>query len=169
MSASSPSRRTQSPPRLGRRGGGWVVLQSTLFVLIVLSGLTGVYWPDSVAGIFVVIGLMLILAGFVILVLAAVALLRARATTVFPRPRDAATIAETGVYRRLRHPVYGAILLIAAGVSLAGTPLGLIPTAVLAVVFDLKARVEEAWLVERLPGYARYCESTPRRFVPGVY
>ena len=169
MPASSPSPSRRTPPRLGRRGGGWVALQSALIVLIVLSALTGVYWPDAVAGIFVVVGLGLILLGLVLLALAAVALLRARSTTVFPRPREAASVAQTGVYRRVRHPVYGAVLLMAVGASLAESPLGLIPTALLAALFDLKARVEEAWLEERLPTYARYRQSTPRRFVPGVY
>jgi protein-S-isoprenylcysteine O-methyltransferase Ste14 len=138
-------------------------------VLVGVSALTGVYWPDSVTGVFVVIGLVLILAGFVLLAAAGVSLLVARSTTVFPRPREGAMLADSGVYRRVRHPVYGAVLLIALGWSLAESPLGLLPTAALAVVFDLKARVEEAWLEERFAGYSQYRERTPRRFVPGVY
>jgi protein-S-isoprenylcysteine O-methyltransferase Ste14 len=138
-------------------------------VLVGVSALTGVYWPDSVAGVFVVVGLALILAGFVLLATAGIALLLARSTTVFPRPREGAMLADTGVYRRVRHPVYGAVLLIALGWSLVESPLGLLPTAALAVVFDLKARVEEAWLEERFPDYSQYRERTPRRFVPGVY
>lgn len=138
-------------------------------VLVGLSPLTGVYWPDAVAGVFVVVGLALILAALVLLALAGFSLLLARSTTVFPRPREGAVLAETGVYRRVRHPVYGGVLLLAVGWSLAESPLGLIPTALLAFVFDLKARVEEAWLEERLPGYARYQQRTPRRFIPGIY
>jgi len=138
-------------------------------VLVGVSAVTGVYWPDSVAGVFVVIGLALILAGLVLLATAGIALLLARSTTIFPRPREGAMLADTGVYRRVRHPVYGAVLLISLGWSLVESPLGLLPTAALAVVFDLKARVEEAWLEERFPGYSGYRERTPRRFVPGVY
>jgi protein-S-isoprenylcysteine O-methyltransferase Ste14 len=156
-------------PRLGRRGEGWFALQLGLMVLVGLSALTGVYWPDSLTGVLVVVGLALIVAALVLLTLAGISLLLVRATTVFPRPRPGAEVAESGVYRRVRHPVYGAVLLLALGWSLAESPLGLIPAALLAVVFDLKARVEEAWLEERLPGYARYRERTPRRFVPGVY
>jgi len=156
-------------PRLGRRGEGWVVLQLALMVLVGLSALTGVYWSESVAGVLSVVGLALILAGLVLLVLAGISLSLARSTTVFPRPRESATVADGGVYRRVRHPIYGAVMLVAAGVSLAESPLGLIPTALLAVVFDLKVRVEEGWLQERLPGYARYRARTPRRFIPGVY
>jgi protein-S-isoprenylcysteine O-methyltransferase Ste14 len=156
-------------PRLGRRGEGWFALQVALMVLIGLSALTGVYWPDSAAGVLVVVGLVLVVAGLVLLVLAGISLLLARSTTVFPRPREQAVLADSGVYRHVRHPVYGAVLLLAVGWSLADSPLGLIPTALLAVVFDLKARVEEAWLQERLSGYAGYRERTRRRFVPGVY
>jgi protein-S-isoprenylcysteine O-methyltransferase Ste14 len=53
--------------------------------------------------------------------------------------------------------------------SLAESPLGLIPTAFLAALFDLKARVEEAYLEERFADYAEYRERTPSRFVPGLY
>jgi protein-S-isoprenylcysteine O-methyltransferase Ste14 len=44
-----------------------------------------------------------------------------------------------------------------------------VPTALLAVLFDLKARREEAWLIERFPEYADYRARTPRRFVPWLY
>jgi protein-S-isoprenylcysteine O-methyltransferase Ste14 len=156
-------------PRLGRRGEGWVAIQLALMVLIGLAALAGVYWPDSVAGVFVILGLALIAAALVLFGFAGVSLLLARAVTIFPRPRERSALAERGVYRIVRHPVYGAILLIAIGWSLAVAPLGLIPTVLLAVVFDLKARIEEAWLVEQHAEYAAYRERTPRRFVPGLY
>ena len=54
-------------------------------------------------------------------------------------------------------------------VGLPRAPLGLIPTALLALLFDLKARREEAWLMERFPKYAAYRARTPRRFVPWLY
>jgi protein-S-isoprenylcysteine O-methyltransferase Ste14 len=133
------------------------------------SALTGVYWPDSVAGVLTLVGLVLIAAALLLLLLAGASLVLARSGTVFPRPRPGASVAQGGVYGRVRHPVYGAVLLLALGWSLAESPLGLIPTALLAVIFDLKARVEEAWLEERLPDYASYRARTPRRFVPGVY
>ena len=48
-------------------------------------------------------------------------------------------------------------------------PLGLVPTLLLTVLFDLKARREEAWLIERFPEYVAYRAGTPRRFVPWLY
>ena len=156
-------------PSLGRKGEGWVAIQLALMVLVGLSALLDVYWPDSVAGVFVVLGLVLIALALVLLAFAGVSLVVVRAITAFPRPRERSGLAQTGVYRVVRHPVYGAILLIVLGWSLAVAPLGLIPAALLAIVFDLKARLEEAWLTERNPGYAAYRERTPRRFVPGLY
>jgi protein-S-isoprenylcysteine O-methyltransferase Ste14 len=146
-----------------------VAIQLALMIVIGLSALLGVYWPDSVAGVFVVLGLVLIGLALALLAFAGMSLLVARAISVFPRPPEQSALAQRGAYRVVRHPVYGAILLIALGWSLALAPLGLIATALLALVFDLKARIEEAWLAERHPEYAVYRERTPRRFVPGVY
>ena len=156
-------------PELGNRGQGWVIVQTVLIGAVVLSAFSGVYWPESVASTLTIVGFGLIAAGLVLLAAAGVSLVVARATTVMPRPREGSTVAEGGVYRAVRHPVYGAAFLLALGASLAESPLGLIPTALLAVVFDLKARLEEAWLEERDHDYAGYRERTPRRFVPGVY
>jgi len=69
----------------------------------------------------------------------------------------------------VRHPVYGGAILVGLGWSLAAAPLGLAPTALLAVLFDLKARREEAWLIERFPDYAVYRLRTRWRFVPWLY
>jgi protein-S-isoprenylcysteine O-methyltransferase Ste14 len=156
-------------PSLGRRGEGWFALQLVLMGLVALSALTGVYWPDAVAGTLAVIGLVLIVAALLLLVGAGISLVAARAITALPRPRAGSTVAQSGVYRIVRHPVYGAVLLIAVGWSLAESPLGLIPAALLAVVFDLKARLEEAWLEERHRDYGAYRRRTPHRFVPGIY
>ena len=112
---------------------------------------------------------MLLVVGLAFLVLAFARLTLARAMTVFPRPREHAALAERGVYRLVRHPIYGGLIVMALGASLVESPLALIPAALLAVVVDLKSRLEEEWLVDRQPGYAAYRDRTPRRFVPGIY
>jgi protein-S-isoprenylcysteine O-methyltransferase Ste14 len=89
--------------------------------------------------------------------------------TPFPRPHPRAQLREHGIYRLARHPVYGGLLLLALGWSLAEAPLGLIPTTLLALVLQLKVQREEAWLVERYPEYDAYRARTPRRFVPWLY
>jgi protein-S-isoprenylcysteine O-methyltransferase Ste14 len=156
-------------PELGRRGQGWAAVQVTLIVLVAVSALSGVFWPEAVASTLTILGLVLLVIGLLLLLAAVVTLSVSRAMTVMPRPREGSRVAQSGVYRVVRHPVYGAVLLMALGASLAESPLGLIPTALLVAVFDLKARLEEAWLEERRPDYAVYRERTPWRFLPGLY
>ena len=69
----------------------------------------------------------------------------------------------------MRHPVYSGGILIAAGISVALSPWALVATAALAVVWALKARVEERFLRERYPAYAAYRERVRHRLIPYVY
>ncbi len=89
--------------------------------------------------------------------------------TPFPRPADGAELVETGPFSVVRHPVYSGGILFFAGISLALSPWALVGTAVLAVLWALKARVEERFLVARYPAYAEYCTRTRYRLVPFVY
>lgn len=89
-----------------------------------------------------------------------------RLFTPLPRPRHRSTLRATGIYARARHPIYGGLLVAGLGLSLPRSPLALVPTAVLAVVFWLKSIREEAWLTERHPKYPAYRQATPRRLVP---
>jgi protein-S-isoprenylcysteine O-methyltransferase Ste14 len=154
-------------PELGPRGEGWVAIQSVLFVAIVGCGFVGVYWPGSVESFLTVVGILLVVAGVVLA--SAGALTLGRSFTHFPRPRSSGSLRQRGIYRLARHPVYGGVLLLALGWSLAEAPLALVPTALLALVFDLKSRREEIWLRERYPEYAAYAERTRSRFIPFVY
>lgn len=154
-------------PALGPRGEGWVVLQTILFVAIAGCGFVGVYWPGSVEAYLAVLGIVIAVLGVVLLLLGALTL--GSAFTALPRPRPRGELRQHGVYRLARHPVYGGVLLLALGWSFADAPLALIPTALLAGLFELKSRREETWLVERYPEYAAYRERTPRRFIPFVW
>jgi protein-S-isoprenylcysteine O-methyltransferase Ste14 len=154
-------------PELGPRGEGWVALQLLLFGAIAACGFFGVYWPASIEGFAVVLGLILALAGGVELLLGIVAL--GSSMTPFPRPRLGAEFRRGGPFGLVRHPIYGGLILVALGWSVAEAPLALLPTAALAVLLDLKSRREEAWLGQQYPEYAAYVARTPRRFVPGVY
>ena len=88
--------------------------------------------------------------------------------TPLPHPRDDAELVETGVYGLARHPIYGGLMLGAVGWSLVQASLaGIVASAMLLAFFTLKSSREEAWLVERFPGYASYRTRT-RRFIPWV-
>lgn len=154
-------------PELGPRGEGWLVLQTLLGAGIAGCGFVGVYWPGSVESFLGVLGLVLAGAGALLFVLGLVSL--GRSFTPLPRPHGRARLRQDGMYRLVRHPVYGGAILIALGWSIAEAPLGLVPTALLAALFHLKALREEAWLGERYPEYSAYRERTPHRFVPWLY
>lgn len=154
-------------PELGPRGEGWVALQFLLFGAIAGCGFVGIYWPHSVEAFLGVLGLVVGVAGAIVLALGLFSL--GSSLTPFPRPRVGASLRHGGPFKLVRHPIYGGVILVAFGWSVAEAPLGLVPTVLLAGLFDLKARREEVWLGERYPEYADYAARTPRRFVPWLY
>jgi protein-S-isoprenylcysteine O-methyltransferase Ste14 len=154
-------------PDLGPRGEGWFAIQLALLGAIAGLAFVSIYWPESAADELTVIGIILMAAGIVLFLVGVASL--GPALSPFPRPASGGTLVERGIYRAVRHPLYGALILIALGWSLAESPLALIPTALLALFLDLKARREEEWLEERYPDYRGYSERTSRRFVPWIY
>ena len=143
------------------------MLQLLLGAAIAGCGFVGVYWPGSVESFVGVLGLLIAVAGALLFVLGVLSL--GSSFTPLPRPRARTRLRQGGIFGLARHPVYGGVILIGLGWSLAEAPLGLVPTALLAALFDLKARREEAWLIERFPEYEGYRARTPRRFVPWLY
>ena len=144
-----------------------MAIQSVLIVAVVGCGFVDVYWPGSIESFLTVVGILLLVAGAVVSATGALTL--GRSFTHLPRPRASGRLHQRGIYRLVRHPVYGGVLLLALGWSLVEAPLALLPTALLALVFDLKSRREEIWLRERYPEYAAYAERTRSRFIPLVY
>ena len=143
------------------------MLQLLLGAAIAGGGFVGVYWPGSVESFFAVLGLLIGVVGALLVVSGVLSL--GRSFTPLPRPRARTRLRQGGIFRLVRHPVYGGVFLIGLGWSFADAPLGLVPTALLAVLFDLKARREEAWLIERFSEYEAYRTRTPWRFVPWLY
>ena len=162
-------RRRETLPQLGRRGGGWVALQIVLLIAIFLSALVGLGWPSQLEPLAYTIGGLLVAAGVGMLVAGGGALARVSAVTPFPAPRTGSNLQTSGIYRLVRHPIYGGGILIALGWSTVfATIAGLALTIVLAVFADLKARREELWLEQTFAGYADYRRHTRRRLIPFV-
>ena len=155
-------------PALGPNGEGWFLLQVVFMFLILLAGIfAGSQWTGGLRFASAVAGSVLILAG-VFLGWFGIRDLD-RSMSPMPRPRDTAVLIQDGVYRRLRHPIYAALMLIAIGWSLLMASFLALGLAIaLALLLDLKARREEIWLRDRYPGYAEYATHT-KRFVPGLY
>jgi protein-S-isoprenylcysteine O-methyltransferase Ste14 len=155
-------------PALGPRGEGWFVIQLVLLWLAVAVafGWNGA-WTRDARTLTTILAILLGLAGAV-LVIRGVVDLRG-ALTPLPRPREDAPLVDTGVYRVVRHPIYGGIVLLAVAWGLStASPAALAVALLLLAFFRLKSAREEAWLVERYPGYASYRLRT-RRMIPLVY
>jgi protein-S-isoprenylcysteine O-methyltransferase Ste14 len=154
-------------PSLGARGGGWVVLQFALLAAIVGIGLLAPGWPDGARWWLNGAAVVLVAGGVLVIVQAARAL--GSGLTPFPKPAEEAELVEHGPYAVVRHPVYTGGILFAAGISLALSPWALLAAAALALVWALKAALEERFLLDRYPTYDEYRRSTRYRLFPFVY
>jgi len=156
-------------PSLGAHGEGWVTGQVLLMAAVGVAGVgenaPGITGQTLLA--FQVIGASLTVLGVVIAAVAVRDL--GNSLTPLPEPKLDAHMVETGIYSRVRHPIYDGVIVAALGWALFSVSLlSLIFTVVLAVFFDLKARREEAWLRERYPLYSHYARRV-KKFVPGIY
>lgn len=143
------------------------MLQVVLLVLTAASGFTGPALDGAAREVARWLGLAVGAAGGLLAVRGVYDL--RRQITALPYPPDGARLVEDGAYRLVRHPIYGGLVLGGFGWALltaAGAAVAM--AVVLLVFFDLKARREEAWLEERLPGYTAYRRRT-RRLVPWLY
>ncbi len=157
-------------PTLGPNGEGWVFAQVLLLLGVAVSGAMalGHFSLDSLlrdGGL--VVGPVLMFTG---------ALLFARglrdlgaSLAAVPRPKPDARLIETGIYRRIRHPIYAGMVFSALGWALfSWSAIAILLAIALAVALDLKARLEERWLLARYPTYASY-RLHSNRFLPGIY
>lgn len=77
------------------------------------------------------------------------------------------TVVDSGPYGVVRHPMYGATVLLLAGASLLlGSWWALGLSVVLAAMMGVRAYLEEAALREELEGYADYAERVRYRMIP---
>jgi protein-S-isoprenylcysteine O-methyltransferase Ste14 len=145
------------------RGASWVVAQSVVILAIVVL-IRASPRPDN--AVLHYGGLVVALAGGILFGWAYRAM--GRSFTPFPRPLDSGELVVSGPFRLVRHPVYGGLLLLSAGASLAFGLAGLVGTPLLAALWWRKSQLEERLLVVRYPGYASYRARVRRRFLPFV-
>jgi protein-S-isoprenylcysteine O-methyltransferase Ste14 len=154
-------------PSLGPRGEGWVLIQVVLLVLTAATGWwLGPAWSGGVRVVTAICGAAAIVGGLTLAVRGSRDL--RGALTPLPYPRPDALLVETGVYRLVRHPIYGGLVLAGFGWALVTASLpALLAAAVLLGFFELKSRREEVWLEARFSGYAAYRART-RRLIPWI-
>jgi protein-S-isoprenylcysteine O-methyltransferase Ste14 len=154
---------------MGPRGEGYVVIQIALFLLVGFGPrhLPGLDPPSSIATVAAGAGVALMLAGAA-LVTAALAKL-GRNLTPLPYPKDGGQLVQAGAYCLVRHPIYSGSIALAFGWAFCVHGILTLAYAVLLfVLFDVKSRREERWLVAKFPAYADYRRRV-RRLIPFVY
>jgi protein-S-isoprenylcysteine O-methyltransferase Ste14 len=149
-----------------------VLLQGILLVLVGAAGFRSIANAEVAAWT----GPIRIVTSAVALALMAAGLIQAwrgsrdlgSNLTPLPRPGEGAGLVETGIYGRVRHPIYGGLILLGVGWALlAASPLALALAALLIPFFWLKSTLEEGWLEERFPTYPDYRRRT-RRFIAWI-
>jgi protein-S-isoprenylcysteine O-methyltransferase Ste14 len=148
------------------RGAVWVVVQTPLLVLaLVLPFAQHLLslpspWPSHLLWPARVVGAAALLVG--------IAVYRAAKAVLGPhvipflRPAEGSVMRKDGIYARLRHPIYLAILIGIFGWALMWTSaLDLLVAALTVPFFALKARHEEQFLIAAFPEYAGYKHSVP--------
>jgi protein-S-isoprenylcysteine O-methyltransferase Ste14 len=135
-------------------------MQFLLLVLLIISPRNfEPYGPLTTALSY--LGVVLIVVGVGIVLFAFFGL--GRALTASPIPKADAQLVTTGLYARVRHPIYFGLLLAAVGIVLdAGRWPQLAIAAMLYVLLNIKASFEEQLLIERYPEYREYAAKTPR-------
>jgi protein-S-isoprenylcysteine O-methyltransferase Ste14 len=79
-------------------------------------------------------------------------------------------VISSGPYAWVRHPMYGGVMLFFLGAPLlVGSWWGLALAPLFAVLFAVRAGIEERALVAGLPGYADYAGRVRYRLMPGVW
>lgn len=103
----------------------------------------------------------LIIAGVLVAVLGGVRL--GPSLTPLPRPKDDGVLVTTGIYAWVRHPIYTGVLLVGLGLLVWGASLAhFVGWALLWLVLNLKASIEEKMLRERYGEYRAYALVTGR-------
>jgi len=151
-----------------KRGAWFVVVQGILIGLI-LFGPQGSPLISSQPFITILqsCGIAIGLAACLIIVIAAINL--GRNFTPLPHPKDDSVLIQTGLYQYVRHPIYFGVLLAALAWLLIFPGLYLLAYSIcLFLLFDIKARREEVWLVERFSNYEDY-QARVKKLIPSVY
>lgn len=111
------------------------------------------------------VGIVAVLLGGVVFLLALVAYAQTNATLpqALPDPKRGTQLVQRGIYRTIRHPIYTAVLAVTGGAALYHG--GIVPLALwgaLIVFFYVKSDYEEGLLRRAFPEYSAYRKRTGR-------
>jgi protein-S-isoprenylcysteine O-methyltransferase Ste14 len=149
--------------------GAWYVAVQGVLIGLILFGPQGVPLVSSepIASTLQSCGIAIGLLATVIMAVAAINL--GKNLTPLPCPKDNAVLIQNGLYQFVRHPIYFGVLLAALAWLLIFPGIYVLIYAIgLFFLFDIKARREEVWLVERFPDYRDY-QHRVKKLIPAIY
>lgn len=157
--------------RWGERGGQWTtaVLRTILGIPLWLLGFALAWLAPSPMLLSFdpasqILGWVLVGMGLIPVMWGHIAL---RWRTGMPSVRD--TLVRSGLYARVRHPIYAGMILVFIGIALARSTSEVVLACALGIAALIaQARLEELDLVRRLPAYRDYMRQVPR-FIPRLW
>jgi protein-S-isoprenylcysteine O-methyltransferase Ste14 len=160
---------TSSPHQSIFERGAWYVVVQGILIGLILFGPQGslLVSSESIASILQSGGIAIGLLATVIMLIAVINL--GKNLTPLPCPKENAVLIQNGLYQFVRHPIYFGVLLAALAWLLIFPGLYILVYAIgLFFLFDIKARREEVWLVERFPDYRDY-QRRVKKLIPAFY
>ena len=149
-----------SPKNINKKSWGFVLLQLMLFLLYLKNFLT---YPLDFPFWLRTTGLGVMLVGALLVLLAIMGL--GHNLSPFPTPRQNGNLIQSGIFKFIRHPIYGGIILIAIGLGFYSSSISRHFIALLLLIlFYFKARYEEQLLIEKFPEYDAYKQRTGMLF-----
>lgn len=144
------------------KGVWWVTAQVVLLILVVG---TAFRYSESFDARW--IGVPLFLGGVTLAARAMQVL--GSSLTPFPQPLQGAAMISSGPYGLVRHPIYGGLILSAAGLALfMGSWIAVGGSLALGGFFWLKSSFEERRLLVAHSRYRRYMDEVPKRLIPFI-
>ena len=144
------------------RGYFYVAVQFLLIALLFTAPRQAEPY-GAISDLIGIVGVAVIALGAVILVTSFVRL--GRSLTANPVPKDNGVLVTSGLYGRVRHPIYFGLLVLAFGVVLdAGWWPQIVIALMLYFLLNIKAQFEEDLLRKKYPEYKAYAQKTPRFF-----
>ncbi len=144
------------------RGYFYVAVQFLLIALLFTAPRQAEPY-GTISDLIGIVGVGVIALGAIILVTSFVRL--GKSLTANPVPKDDGVLVTSGLYGRVRHPIYFGLLVVAFGVVLdAGWWPQIIIALMLYFLLNIKAQFEEDLLRQKYPEYKAYALKTPRFF-----
>lgn len=155
------------PPVSGRKAIALVAGQFVLFIAVAVAVAYEGTLPGGDVTFLRVLGAVLAIGGVMIAVDSSRRL--GPAMTASPIPRKGGSLVDAGLYRFVRHPIYGGVILTLMGTAMfLDSMVGTVVSALLIPYFWMKSSYEERQLRIHFAGYRDYQQEVRRRLIPFV-